>query len=359
MTKSSGKRKFIYLIFSSQHDKFISTIHKRTFDVVTRPNYLGHNYILYCDVKGRTMNTQFDITKVCNLIMKSFEREMLKEIPAESINDAVYRVWLKKQYVKSYKSMPAHIRLMCGLSDEMLFYRTTKRNIIRYEIVLDDFENTKEYVKICNSLCEEIERENEVLKEYEKYSQFYYNLYRLMLTQATVNNEKMETEEWLKKKQKKPNIIIEEKGTKKQEVILPAEYPEIWEQTICEKCPWMIPLLIMFQIVMAIITVKEVVVELATIGQEAIVKLEGQEDIFFVESEVANIYSEPTIHSDIVGKVYYSDKVKRMDSINMWNRFFYYDENGELVIGWIASKKLISYQEWKFNLDRLYEIGNE
>lgn len=305
------------------------------------------------------MNTQFDVTKVCNLIMKSFEREMLKEISAECINDAVYRAWLKKQYAKAYKSAPAHIRLMCGISDEMLFYGITKGNIIRYEIVLDDFENTKEYVKICNSLCEEMERENEVLKEYEKYSQFYYNLYRLMLTQVNINNEKMETEEWLKKKQKKPNIIIEEKDTKKQEIILPSEYPKVWEQAICEKCSWIIPLFIIFQIMLLVIAIKEVGTELVDFGQEVAVKLEEKEEIFFVESDSAKIYSEPTVHSDIVGEVYYSDKVKRMDSINMWDRIFYYDENGELVIGWIVSKKLISYQEWKFNLDRLYEIGNE
>ena len=325
------------------------------FCVVTRPNYLGHNYIVRCDVKGRKMKTQFDITEICNLIMKSFEREMLKEISAESINDAVYRAWLKKQYAKVYKSTPTHIRLMCGLSDEMI----PCGNKVRYEIAIENFGDTKEYIKIYQNFLEEIERKNEILKNYEKYSQFYHNVYRLILEQAVVNNESSEMEEWLRKNQKSSNIIIEEKDMKKQEIILPSEYPEIWEQTICEKCPWIIPLLIMFQIVMAIITVKEVVVELAPIGQEAIVKLEGQEDIFFVESDVVSIYSEPTVHSDIIGTVYYSDKVKRIDGINMWDNIFYYDKNGELVIGWIASKKLISYQECKFNSDKFYEIGNE
>ena len=68
------------------------------------------------------MNTQFDVTKISNLIMKSFEREMLKEIPSESISDAVYCAWLKKQYAKAYKSIPTHIRLMCGFPEEMLSF---------------------------------------------------------------------------------------------------------------------------------------------------------------------------------------------------------------------------------------------
>ena len=285
------------------------------------------------------MNTQFDITKVCNLIMKSFEREMLKEVPAERINDAVYRAWLKKQYAKAYKSMPTQIRLMCGLSEEMI----SCGNRVRYEITIEDFGDTKEYIKIYENFLEEIE----ILKNYEKYSQFYHNVYRLILEQAAINNESSETEEGLRKNQKSPNIIIEEKDTKKQEIILPSEYPKVWEQAICEKCPWIIPLLMIFQIMMLMITVKEVGTELVDFGQEVAVKLEEKEDIFFVESDTANIYSEPTIHSDIVGKVYYSDKVKRISGTNMWDNIFYYDENGELVIGWIASKKLISFKEWK------------
>ena len=289
------------------------------------------------------MKTQFDVTKICNLIMKSFEREMLKEVPAESINDAVYRAWLKKQYAKAYKSMPSHIRLMCGLSEEIISFE----NRLRYEIVIEDFGDTKEYIKIYDNFLEEIGRKNERLKNFEKYSQFYHNVYRFILEQATINNEYSETEEYRRKNQKSPNIIIEEKDTKKQEIILPSEYPKVWEQAICEKCPWIIPLFIIFQIMLLVIAIKEVGTELVDFGQEVAVKLEEKEEIFFVESDSAKIYSEPTVHSDIVGEVYYSDKVKRMDSINMWDRIFYYDENGELVIGWIASKKLISYQEWK------------
>ncbi len=139
--------------------------------MVTRPNYLGHNYILCCDVKGRTMNTQFDVTKICNLIMKSFEREMLKEIPAESISEAVEDALMKKRYIEFSKSIPIHIRLMCGFPDEMLSYKTTKRNIIRYEIAVCDFGDTEKYTKTYNKIWKEIRRENEVLKEYEKYSQ--------------------------------------------------------------------------------------------------------------------------------------------------------------------------------------------
>ena len=95
------------------------------------------------------------------------------------------------------------------------------------------------------------------------------------------------------------------------------------------------------------ITVKELGTGLVDFGQEAIVRIEGKQDIFYVESDSAKIYSEPTVHSKIVGEVYYSDKVKRIDGINMWDNIFYYDEKGELVIGWIASKEIITYREWK------------
>lgn len=84
------------------------------------------------------MKTQFDITEISNLIIKCMIRDFLKEVPSERINDAEYRAWLKKQYVKAYKSMPQHIKCMCGLTDEMI-YRGISKNMTRFEIDVDDY----------------------------------------------------------------------------------------------------------------------------------------------------------------------------------------------------------------------------
>lgn len=290
------------------------------------------------------MKTQFDITEISNLIMKAMVRELMKEVPAESINDAVYRAWLKKQYAKTYKSMPTHIRFMCGLPEEMISFE----NMIRCEIAIKDFGDTKEYIKIYEKFLEEIE----LFKNYEKYSQFYLDLYRLILEQAAINSESSEMEERLRENLKSANIITAGQETTKQEIVLPSEYPKIWERTICEKCPWIIPFLIILQIMMIGIAVKELGAGLIEVGQEAIVRIEGKQDIFFVESDSAKVYCEPYVHADIIGEVYYSDKIKRIEGTNMWDKIIYYDTTGEIHIGWIASKEVISYKEWKFNLDK-------
>lgn len=195
----------------------------------------------------------------------------------------------------------------------------------------------EECTKTYKHILERLDKQDEIINEYEKYSQLYYSLCCDVLNRNITEGQKIT----------------------KQEIVLPSEYPKIWERIICEKCPWIIPFLIILHIILLGIDAKELGTGLVEFGQEAIVRIEGKQDIFFVESDSATVYSEPSVHADIIGEVYYSDKVKRISDINMWDNIFYYDENGDLIIGWIASKKLISYQEWKFNSDKLYEISNE
>ena len=124
--------------------------------------------------------------------------------------------------------------------------------------------------------------------------------------------------------------------------------------------PWIEKIFIHRLLVMNIIlfvmsglmTVDEFVVPVA---QNAIVALQGNDKTFFVKVDSAKLYSDSSSHSEVLTNVLYGEKVTLLESINMWDRVVYVDINGNEIEGWIAKRNLMSYQDYQFNSDELYE----
>ena len=95
---------------------------------------------------------------------------------------------------------------------------------------------------------------------------------------------------------------------------------------------------------------------LLPLAQNAIVSLQGYENIFFVKVESAKLYSEPNSHSTVITKILYAEQVTQIDSVNLWNKVVYINPDGEEVEGWIAKRNLMTYQNYEFNSDDLYNL---
>lgn len=96
---------------------------------------------------------------------------------------------------------------------------------------------------------------------------------------------------------------------------------------------------------------------LVTAGvQNAIVSLQGCEDIFFVKVESAKLYVAPDSHSDIITTILYAEQVTQIDSVNLWRKVIYVNPDGKEMEGWMAKKNLLSYQDYQFNSDELSDM---
>lgn len=95
---------------------------------------------------------------------------------------------------------------------------------------------------------------------------------------------------------------------------------------------------------------------LLPLAQNAIVSLQGCEDIFFVKVDSAKLYTAPDSHSDVITKILYAEQVTQIDSVKQWDKVIYINPEGEEITGWIAKRNLMTYQEYEFNSDDLYSI---
>lgn len=92
--------------------------------------------------------------------------------------------------------------------------------------------------------------------------------------------------------------------------------------------------------------------------QEVIIRSEGNEDIYFTKANIARVYELPDCHSKQVGKLFYGDKMKKVEDTNMWIKVEFTDKDGNDFTGWVAKRNLIDYQTWKYNSDSLYTMGD-
>lgn len=93
--------------------------------------------------------------------------------------------------------------------------------------------------------------------------------------------------------------------------------------------------------------------------QEVIVKMQGNEDIFFIDVDSAKLYTEPNSHSTIITRVLYAEEVTQIDSVKMWDKVIYINPDGEEMTGWIAKRNLMPYKDYQFNSDDLYDMESE
>lgn len=90
--------------------------------------------------------------------------------------------------------------------------------------------------------------------------------------------------------------------------------------------------------------------------QNVIVTMQGNEDIFFIKTESAKLYTEPSSHSTVMTNILYGEQVTLIESITLWDKVTYINKEGEEIVGWIAKRNLMTYQDYQFNSDELYDI---
>lgn len=89
--------------------------------------------------------------------------------------------------------------------------------------------------------------------------------------------------------------------------------------------------------------------------KNAIVALEGNQDIYFVDVEDgARLYQYADTESDIIMCVNFTEQVEVIDEIKFWSQVIYLDEDGNEIIGWIAKRNLVSYKDWKYEANKMY-----
>lgn len=93
--------------------------------------------------------------------------------------------------------------------------------------------------------------------------------------------------------------------------------------------------------------------------ENAIVKMEGNSSIYIIKTEKAKIYSNPSSRpmadggSAVIGYAYYGEQVEILKEIKMWREVSYTDCSGKIIIGWIAKRNLLPYEEYQFHSDDL------
>ena len=92
------------------------------------------------------------------------------------------------------------------------------------------------------------------------------------------------------------------------------------------------------------------------IVQDTIVALQSNEDIYFIKIETAKLYLEPSSHSTVIMNILYGEQVTLIESDKLWDKVTYITSEGEEVVGWIAKRNLLSYRDYLFNSNELYDI---
>lgn len=134
----------------------------------------------------------------------------------------------------------------------------------------------------------------------------------------------------------------------------------LWNQ-IAEKHPKLARFLAIIVFVIGISTDIINLVEttnntIVPMAQNIVVKLQGKEDIFYVKVESAKLYTKPDSHSKVITKILYAEEVMQIDSVKMWDKVTYVNPDGEEITGWIAKRNLMTYKDYEFNSDDLYDL---
>lgn len=84
--------------------------------------------------------------------------------------------------------------------------------------------------------------------------------------------------------------------------------------------------------------------------------MEGNQDKYIVKEEKVKVYELPNCRSKVVDTVYYGDELKEVKDVKMWLEVSYINDLGMKCTGWIAKRNLMTYKDWKYNSDDLYNI---
>ncbi len=140
----------------------------------------------------------------------------------------------------------------------------------------------------------------------------------------------------------------------------PAEVQQKWWERLWIKHPKLAGTLVRMVValtVMGVVTSVDNFIESVVIpaAQSAIVHLQEKQDTYYVKVDVAKIYKEPNSHAVRLTNALYGDLVYKIDDAKMWARVSYQTSEGKTVIGWVAKRNLMSYSDYEFHSDKLYE----
>lgn len=90
--------------------------------------------------------------------------------------------------------------------------------------------------------------------------------------------------------------------------------------------------------------------------QSAIVSMQGNDDIYFIKVDSAKLYVEPSSYSSVTMQIPYGEQVTLVESIKLWDKVTYIDSEGEEIEGWIAKRNLMTYCDYQFKSDDLYNL---
>lgn len=134
---------------------------------------------------------------------------------------------------------------------------------------------------------------------------------------------------------------------------------KLWKQ-LWEKHPQLASVLVKMFVVLAVISssreitsfLQDIVIPAA---QNAIVYFQEKENSYFIKVDSARIYEEPNSHSARLTNALYGDEVHKLEDIKLWVKILYKTTDGEEITGWIAKRNLMSYRDYEFDSDKLYE----
>lgn len=90
--------------------------------------------------------------------------------------------------------------------------------------------------------------------------------------------------------------------------------------------------------------------------EDNVVYLQGNSDIYYIKEEDAKIYECASSQTNVIDFIFYGEKVIKLEDAKLWVKVLCKGKSGNLVIGWIAKRNLMSYKDYQFNSDKLYNI---
>lgn len=133
--------------------------------------------------------------------------------------------------------------------------------------------------------------------------------------------------------------------------------PEDRANEFLKRHPALAHILYVLQIILLVLSGVQTLDDIVVPGiQNAIVTIQGNEDIFFIKVESAKVYVKPSGSSEVIQNILYGEQVTVIESVKLWDKVIYIDEEGEEIIGWIAKRNLMTFQDYQFNSNDLYDM---
>lgn len=90
--------------------------------------------------------------------------------------------------------------------------------------------------------------------------------------------------------------------------------------------------------------------------EDTFVYFQGNSDFYFIKEDCAKIYEEASSQTNVIDFIYYGEEVIKLEDAKLWVKVLCKGKSGNPVIGWVAKRNLMSYKDYQFNSDKLYDI---